>query len=487
LGSLESHYDSSVIASQTLLYSARAMDTQGRSAVGGLVKGAICGVVGGTALLIEEIVSSFYKNPDQWNERMMTVESAFSTMWAEVYRWAEVHGLVFDDLPNQILSWDYVLLVLIVVGLAVLLFGAALYAMLSILRVAGKTWLYLTAAFGAAVGVLIVPLMADLSEDWVEKTPAWRWAITLVWLAIPVVTLLALLGETGSRKTAGAAALLATLVVVWCSTPFTWLVERMIIRPVKWAAQKAENLSTWVYKKLGWTVAKEPVDEKYAPHKQFICSGLVQDALVKTAAALKVPAEDVIANLAEWEENKKSPAAQESVLKNTLPKDFAASDKFRWTYLYVDGALTPKPSESHKAEASTDSLKEIKGRKLCLKAAWSLRVALLGLYVTVIYGWTHDLHGIEPPWSLLILGGLCGLLALLLASLARRELALRPKEIRGRALKNWGGVLGAVALLIVLVQGGLLATMATPPEAWLEVVWVMPLVIAVAAVALFVF
>ncbi len=158
----------------------------------------------------------------------------------------------------------------------------------------------------------------------------------------------------------------------------------------------------------------------------------------------------------EWKASQ-SRAEQARVLRNTLPKHFALSKNFTWTYLYLDQALTSHPSQSHKAQAYTAVLKE--RAHVSRSALYAIKLGFAGAFLTII-GTTFSHHlasrFASANWAssdsledhmktgLFLLAAVSGIAAIWLAKKAERDLAKDPDQ-RGRALAIYGLLSGAAA------------------------------------------
>jgi hypothetical protein len=246
-------------------------------------------------------------------------------------------------------------------------------------------------------------------------------------------------------------------MTVWLAPQVTKLVE-LIMRAVMSVERRILHLRERVYQELGWIAPERHARRSLA--RQFICSGLVQDALVKTARIVDVPETRVIVN-PDWNATL-TPTQEARVLQETLPKHFAQSPHFDWVYLLIDGALKEDPTPTDKAEVESDPHKADQ-RAVCPRAVRSIQFALTGLLFTVfsasdpVVTFLEEESGVPAVWwgaGLLIAAGICGGLALWSSRLARRNLAIDP-NIRGNSLTFWGAILGLVAVVVALSSLGL--------------------------------
>ena len=439
---LEAHYDNSVIMRQTLVYAARSMDRRGRSIVAGLVKGAIAGVLVGIGaavwLLWWGMPIVIAKAPQWWAEAVDLMEQQ---------KWMQLL-ITFWDRPEWMRPLWYVDSLLPLLLLAAFLLPLAYvfvrYTAWGLVRLIVLAWSLAFAVIGAVAGLLLVPVMADLTENWALLKPAERWAATIVWAAIPIVAFAVTVMYRLDEELVAAWVLASAVAIVWFSWPLTKFagfmlslgegLARLITAPV-----------FWILRKLGVDFLEKPVSGMQSLDKQFICSGLVQYALLRSAEQTPGAKREDVEVYPKWQE--------------TLPKHFASAfGQFEWIYLFVKGQLTHKPGESCKAEVSSDPLKEdplgknfldaTKVRKLTPSAPWSLRFALLGMLFLALSVLPEFSSPLVP--ALKTAGLISGLLAVFFARRARLCLALEPTTLRGRALRNWGELLGTTSVLASL-------------------------------------
>lgn len=441
---LDAEYDDKEIARWTLVFSTRMMDQQeGQALVTGLFKGGVMGVALSTLALLGWGLR-WLNGQVQENGLRMLRAAATDRLSRLRGRATDLlsHLGVMDALRAVWNSGDW-LLILIVTGLVLAMAVTALLAFREVLRAILIAWARATASVGAAWGALIAPVMAELSDGWERHSPLWRWVFTGIWCAIPLGTVFVALTRNYTANEASAMILALSVAVVWASYPMTKIIELLVGKPWDWLKTGFKQLSRWLFKRLGWTLIEKP-----QPAPLFICSGLVQYSLAITAKQLRANPGEVIAN-PDWRPGL-SALEEDALLKKTIHQDFADSPHFDWIYLLIDGRVTHKPDASHRAEVEPDRLKKIKTRRLSWLAAWSLRFALLGLLLTLLYGLNPFGHGeLQTFW--LYAGALSGLAAIRLAREAGRRLALDPIGLRGRWLTRWGGRLGYAALAGSLV------------------------------------
>lgn len=440
---LEAHYDTGVIMRQTLVYAARSMDRRGRAFVAGLVKGGIAGALVGVGLLLWLLWWGMRIVVDKAPEWLTAAVSLLErrawtrpllTMW-ERQEWMQPLWYI-ENLPP---------LLLLAAFLLPLVYVLLRYAVFGLVRLIVLTWSLAFAVVGAMAGLLLVPVMADLTENWTLMKPSERWAATIVWATIPIVAfgVTVVFGLDG--KIVAAWVLIAAVTIVWLSWPLTKLAELILrvgeklVALIKFLIRKAGSLDSEEARHGGPFIGMQSLD------KQFICSGLVQYALLRVAEQTPGAKREDVEVYPKWQE--------------TLPKHFASAfGQFEWIYLFVKGQLTHKPGESCKAEVSSDPLKEdplgknfldaTKVRKLTPAAPWSLRFALLGMLCLTLNALPEFYSPFIEWWALS--GFLSGLLALLCARDARLCLAIEPTKLRGRALRNWGELLGTTTVIASL-------------------------------------
>jgi hypothetical protein len=178
--------------------------------------------------------------------------------------------------------------------------------------------------------------------------------------------------------------------------------------------------------------------------------------------------EDVVVN-EQWKRRRKrqpemSRAEENCLLRDTFPKEFALSDNFEWTYLYIKGVLTVRPTASVKAQAYSAPVTEKRG-PLSQWAAFSTRIALTGAFLTImvsvtnakltsdLLSWMRITVPDDARLSVLVLAGFLGLSGFICARMAKRDLALDP-TMRGQALRNYGQALGVITALVAAMNFG---------------------------------
>ena len=479
LSILDADYDNSQIKHQAIGFSTRMMDEEGKKeTVTALFKGGIWGIRLSTLAVLGWIgwMIATTVREEGWLALWHKLVEGVAAFWAGTIKVLQAVGVIgllqnfgvlalFNDPKAALSAFD---LLLLFIGLCLV----AALSIISLLAVAGfarlvvVAWVRLTAAVGAAWGLLIIPVMAELSDGWKNRSQTWRWAATFSWATVPVIVVGA--GLKGVRiEIVTAFMVFAALFLVWFSRPFIWVVEQLIVKPVLTGHALWRKLVGRIFLLFGWILGKE---SKKMPH--FICSGLVQYAFVLAARELQkrdptVDPADVIAN-PNWKPGMQT-SEEDRLLKLTIHQDFAdasepvtgkrgtleppcpmklpAADpakKFEWIYLFSHGTPIRYPRPSQLAEVEPDRLTRLEGRKLSQAAAWSLQMALLGLYCTTLV----ELGLIQMEWvpAALQAGVVCGAVAIWLAYKAHKQLAINPEGVRGRWLTRWGGRLGYTAI-----------------------------------------
>ncbi len=469
LSNLDSDYARSLIFEKIFSYASQMLDQgYGRPRVAGLFIGAFLSVILSSIALVIWSLSKIGEHLwDLWK-----INASIHALWSNARGWlSEMFSQISQAIPCVedptlgFVTCDLVFLLNLIVFFVILPVIAALAFKDLLLKVALLSWVRLTAAVGALYGLLVVTVMTELSGGWEEKKrPTEKWAATLLWSAIPVLTLL--FGKfilDLDLKQLSALLLFSALLLVFLPGPLSTLAS-WIVKPVD----------------IVWGRFKP----KTPPETQkFMCSGLVQYALYQAAQEVNREAKEsdglkeedrlhnVIAYPSDEEAKKKfleefknaSEPQRQQKLKEILHQNFADSENFKWIHLLFDGQLITNPTPVQKTMAEPYRLKK-QDRQLSWKAMWSLRLALLGLvgrasYETWSYEWfplqnimktwpaIPDFTQINSlPWLLMICGGL-GFTALFLSISAKRDLIVNSNLI-GKRLSTWGLVLGIIGLVI---------------------------------------
>ena len=457
VGYLGAAYDIETVARGTIQYAALTMDAKGRSALGGAMYGAILGVVICTVAITWLAGRHLYGNWFTW-ESYLT-------------HWFQVLGNVRAALIEEFSDWppDILAVGMKVVELLGLVIGGTVgaYLIYRLCRLAAMAWLIATAAVGSAMGLCIVPVMADIADGWVEKPTAQRIGFVLIWFSPLFLLLLSdsIIGPSVGKewqevfKVQVMLVLTAALITVL----FARTINNISQPIVDWISRCFTLALTQLdrlYTILGWPTHHESKCDNSSLQQQFICSGLVQEAFVETTRELSnANMESVVVN-PDWNVNR-SAADQTRIFRSTLPKHFAlAEKKFTWTYLYLDGVLTPDPSPSHKAQAFTSPLR-LKRPHLCQPSVRAIKCGFTGVFLTILASVAGgDIVGALPKGLfqidlsegrtksvLLFLAVILGITAIVFAKKAQKDLALDPNK-RGRALATYGFISGGAATAI---------------------------------------
>lgn len=461
-GYLGAVYDMETVVDGTVKYVALSMEAKGRSALGGVISGAALGVALCTAVALVA-VWHLYAGWEMWQ---LQVSVGWKTIGDWVGKFSKETFDWFDDVASFV---GNVVLMLASVLVAVL----AVYVAYYVLRLITMVWVIVTAAIGGVAGFLIVPVMADIADGWTNKSIAQRIGFVLVWffplIAICIfiyvikpdiewlkppsgkewkdgfhyLVILFLFSALLTVCFAGTAARLANPTVMWFGRCFAWL----------------GTLLDRLRALLGWRIPEKSESHDSTLHSQFICSGLLQDALVETARELNEDGKRVVVNL-DWKASQ-SRSEQARVFRNTLPKHFALSQKFTWTYLYLDQTLTKKPSPSHKAQTYTAVFED--RTHVSRSALYAIKLGFAGAFMTIngaafsryitprvnsIFADMNltlsDLNERQVKTFLLVLAVAAGIGAIWLAKKAARDLAIDPGH-RGRSLAIYGFLSGTLA------------------------------------------
>jgi UDP-2,3-diacylglucosamine pyrophosphatase LpxH len=451
VGYLGAIYDLDTVTRGTIQYAALALDAKGRSALGGAIYGAIVGVIVCTIGAI------------WWIGAHISAGSWWPTVLETSHNTWEWFVLEFNEWPPDIVVGFLKFGKLIVLTITLCL---AAYILYHLTLLAINAWLAGTAIIGALVGICVVPVLADMARRWSEKTTAQRTGFVFLWFS-PLTLLL----FSGYVKASGeltmdqllegqimfvlTAALITVLFGGWINA----LAEPIVKGITQFRAFMRRGVRR-LYALLGWSIRDATACGNVRTYKEFICSGLAQEALVETARQQNIgPLEAVVVNN-EWNAAQ-TPEEQSCILRNTMPRDFAlAGDKFKWTYLYLDEVLTTNPSPSHKAQAYT-APPPVPRPNLSRAAAQAIKLGFLGVYMTILAsivgnqlpnilknGWfSIDISSDASKELLLFAAIVFGSSAFWRARKAQTDLALDPIR-RGRALAFYGWVSGAIAMVI---------------------------------------
>ena len=470
LGQLNAHYDTDQVKQQSYRELIDSMDARGKSFVGGLVKGAVIGVVLGALFFLFHHGSALLKglhSPAGWEEftpsdylnqiRDTTTDVLDKTHIIPFIQWAQLSA--FFESPGWlstlggVISFSIVVIA-IVGGLGVLL-------LLLGIGMSGS------AIYGALWGALMVPAITELAEGWNKRAIWLRLLITGLWLAIPMGAFFLAstlvenptLADTFQLTPVGQG---GTPIQKWLMIEFVVLVWMTLLGSIILVTHILISIFGFVdrraHRKAAEAIAKSEqamlprrvTQEETAIEQRFICSTLAQYALVTTAEAIKSEVPGAVKDVDQF------PPWQKY-----LPRDFAASEKFNWVYVLHNGRVTKNPNESYKAQVNPPPLSE-SPRRLCKPACWACVIALLSVCLMIVADLEKIGHCKGLFWSCrefsvfwFFAGAIfCGVLAIILARVASVKLALGPAEIQGYVLTYWSRGIAALSLL-----GSLLVSM----------------------------
>jgi len=436
LGALQSHYDQQGVGQLTLLYAGRTMDAvRGNVIVGAMVKGAISGLVLLGLWLLCVAAMTIYKAPDGirglWKTIGATLQSAFSRANSFLdnsdllfFKWGPIIK-IHTESADWSLHLAAALLLAIQAGILLFLAGWLAWVTVRIL-------MYATALYGAAWGVLLVPPLAELSGGWRKLSIPTRWIATGLWvlLALLVLSLERGLddfqnGYSLSRDVAIGVEVLGTIFLAGATL-------------IVWIASLAIPFMQWHRARQGSANQEPTPSDKAEPHEpQFICSTLVQDALLRAADQVDSAKRDDV--------NVTPPG--EAI---TLPKHFATSEKkFDWIYLLTRGVVSHRPGAVQREQVTPGESDE-ENWALSRRAQFSLLIGLPSLLLVFrgdLFRVTDESHWYGLVWIALSLG----LVAIGLGRLGAGDVAVDPIGKRGAILAFWGEFLGAAALIGAIV------------------------------------
>ena len=443
-----------------------------------MISGAALGAALCTAVALGLAVWHLYVGWEAWKLQARVGWKTMGVLGGEVFK-----ASIPDWSGNIAVIVGNVVLVLASTLVAVL----AVYIALYVLRLITMVWVIVTAAIGGVAGFLIVPVMADIADGWTNKSIAQRIGFVLVWFS-PLIVICIFIYVIGSpiewlKPPSGKEwkdgfqhlvilFLFSALLTICFSRTLAWLVNPIVMwigHGFTWLGTLLDRLRAM----LGWRIPEKSECRSSTIHNQFICSGLLQDALVETARELKKNVQNVVVN-PEWKDSQ-SRAEQACVFRNTLPKHFALAQEFTWTYLYLDQTLTRNPSPSHKAQAHTAVFKD--RTDVSRSALYAIKLGFAGAFMTIIgtafsdyiASKIEDMHltssdSIEDlvKTVLLVLAVAAGIAAIWLAKKAARDLAIDPRH-RGRSLAIYGFLSGTAATAFGFANLEMLSNI---PGAW---------------------
>jgi UDP-2,3-diacylglucosamine pyrophosphatase LpxH len=281
LNYLGAAYDKKSVTRGTIQYAAFATNAKGRSALGGIVIGAMLGVV---LLSCSALWWARSWLKEIWNSAYDAFLVAAAQFIKGVRSW-------LSELVQNPSLWEIVKRAMTFFALLVGTF-LALYVLLQFGRLLVKTWFALTASVGAFLGACIVPIMADMTDGWAKKSVMERYAFAFIWFS-PLLFLIAstqlLVSITDLQiDTTWGEYLKLRLMLILTSGLFIVLFPGIPNFIANFLIARWRNLQ-----KLANRSRPIRFHGNYYPlHKQFICSGLVQDAFVETARELQPPNQD---------------------------------------------------------------------------------------------------------------------------------------------------------------------------------------------------
>jgi UDP-2,3-diacylglucosamine pyrophosphatase LpxH len=447
LGTLQTHYDTRGVRKITMSYAAKTMDVRGRVIVGSLVKGALAGV-SFTAVLLLWIfavkVSEGYVNNKSLSGLVSAVWKGCQDFAATVEEILNLWSfLPFGWVPTEVLRSSPGWIPWVVAGvLDVIYYGFFVVLAVALFWVAARIIVAGSAFSGAGWGVLIGPPLAELCGGWKGLSTPTRWAIAGVWLAIPVIAIEAGFHASENESYRGAMGverfgfiiLLLATIIAWVTTGLARFVEKKIAPLWQWRGEQLRRLRQGRWPNFGKNQPRE---------EQFICSGLVQHALLRAA--------DQVPSAMRSEVDVTPPG------EITLPRHFAESPNFKWTYLLMGGEVIPNPCFSYRAKVSSNPCEE-ESWELNGSAKWAIRFAYLSLSLIVFVDLLRIQHASGwqlRDWVGLGIGVMLGLTALRYARVADRELAIDPYAYRGACVTGWAKFLALAALTgaVILIVG----------------------------------
>lgn len=470
LGNLNKLYDDEQVMNHTIRQAVYSMDERGRSALGGLVKGAFGGVALGFLLFVFLHLYDRYSVPkdppvEEWFQldwtwiKGKTIQGLDRSHIIPFVNWEDLEKFFSSGTSLNILGagiWASVVLI-------------TLFVSYSILYQLGRIGIVGCMLYGATWGFFMIPTLTELAEGWVSRARWTRWFITGLWLAIPVggLWLGAHLSATidanaleGSHTASQRWLVLEFVMLVWFALILVViLLTRGIIWVLNMRTGEGENLRPADEAKRS-TLGPDVIGQ------QFLCSTLVHDALIKTAEQVQdYPyTSPPLADL--------DPRPSDG--KPYLPRDFANCSKFRWTYVLHNGHVFENPNEGYKAQLNKQppdydlcmhrvrtvkrgTEEEIgdKPRQLCHSACWACVMALCGAGLMLLADLAKIYHCEGKPanchdasfWGYLSAATICIASALLLTRIASHKLALQPLALQGYVLKYWA--IGLSALTVI--------------------------------------
>lgn len=297
LNYLGAAYDKESVMRGTIQYAAFATNAKGRSALGGIVMGAWLGFVIISFCAASWIGHWLYRTwparKHDWLEatQCLTNLQCLINHLNQWIRLPEEYTSLMPSVAEKLVQWGLPVFILVI---ATVMVG---YLLWQVGRLCVRIWVALTALVGASLGTCIIPIMADVTEGWSQMSTARRWAFATIWF-LPLLLLLApsdwvratLIGTTA--RTWSEYFIIKLMLIVASGLIIVLLAGMMnavVVRLIAWAAARwcdLKELTHKLYIILQWPIPTPSRCGSYPLHKQFICSGLLQDALVETVREL---------------------------------------------------------------------------------------------------------------------------------------------------------------------------------------------------------
>ena len=297
LNYLGAAYDKESVTRGTMQYAAFATNAKGRSALGGIVMGACLGFViisfSAASWIGHWLYRTWPARKLNWLEatQCLTNLQCLINHLNQWIRLPEEYTSLMPSVAEKLVQWGLPIFILVI---ATVLVG---YLLWQLGRLFATMWVALTALIGASLGAGIVPIMADMTGGWSQMSTARRWAFATIWF-LPLVLLLApsdwvratLIGTTA--KTWSEYFIIKLMLIVASGLIIVLLagvMNPLVASLIAWVAARWCDLKELVHKlyiALQWPIPTPSRCGSYPLHKQFICSGLLQDALVETVREL---------------------------------------------------------------------------------------------------------------------------------------------------------------------------------------------------------
>jgi UDP-2,3-diacylglucosamine pyrophosphatase LpxH len=300
LNYLGAAYDKESVARGTIQYAAFATNAKRRSALGGIVMGACLGSViisfSAASWIGHWLYRTWPARKLNWLEATQCLTN-LECLINHLNQWIRLPEEITSLMPSvaeKLVQWG---LPIFILAITTVLLG---YLLWQLGRLFAIMWVRLTVLVGVALGICIVPIMADTTEGWAQMSTARRWAFATIWF-LPLVLLLApsdwvratLRGTIA--KTWNEYFIIKLMLIVASGLIIVLLagvMNPLVARLITWVAARWCDLKELIHKlyiALQWPIPTPSRCGSYPLHKQFICSGLLQDALVETVRELPVP------------------------------------------------------------------------------------------------------------------------------------------------------------------------------------------------------